>query len=93
MKTFAELESLDMKWVKGKRPNLFKPNPYQLTAENGQVLATITPGNRATKATVDAPGNRWTFERKNRRPQVDYSDQVCRYRRTACHVHDGQPRE
>ncbi|MFN8531908.1 MAG: hypothetical protein U0670_25165 [Anaerolineae bacterium] len=65
MKTFAELESLDMNWVKS-RTGMFQPASFQLLDHNQQVLATITRSGWGGVATVDAPGNRWTFQRKTR---------------------------
>ncbi|MFN8529135.1 MAG: hypothetical protein U0670_11020 [Anaerolineae bacterium] len=65
MKTFAELESLDMKWVK-IRTGMFMPVTFQLVDRQQQVLATLTRSGWTGIATVDAPGNRWTMERKTR---------------------------
>jgi hypothetical protein len=66
MKTFAELEQQNMIWVRGR-----KGNTYELRAVNpdtpndpGELLATLTRSNWRMSASVEATGNRWTFDRK-----------------------------
>lgn len=65
MKTFAELESQNLTWVKSKRRHLFGPTHFELVDETGDVLATLTrKGGRFSAIEVDAPGNRWRIERR-----------------------------
>jgi len=65
MKSFAELETQDLQWVKAQS-GWWKPAVFQLQDANGEVYASIHRGNWNSQATVDASGNRWKFERQIR---------------------------
>ncbi|GAB4519422.1 MAG: hypothetical protein OHK0046_28260 [Anaerolineae bacterium] len=61
MKAFDELIQQDLKWVsKGS----FKKN-HELRTSDDEVVATmIQPSAWSNRVEVEAPGNRWSFERK-----------------------------
>lgn len=61
MKSFAELENQDLRWV---QPSAWK-NEYELQTPDGSAVARIARTSWWNyKAEVEAIGNRWTFDRK-----------------------------
>ena len=65
MKTFEELETQDLQWVRAKT-GWWKPASYELQNTDGEVYAAIHRENWSARVTVDSPGNRWTFDRQVR---------------------------
>ncbi|GEM_PF-1897153 len=72
MKTFAELDSLNLVWlnVKGRSFQLRSVpegvDPRHVSPNDGELIATLKRSYWSSRAEVDAVGNRWTFERKIR---------------------------
>lgn len=61
MKSFAELENQDLRWV---QPSVWK-NDYVLQTSDGSAIARISKLNWwSDKMEVEAVGNRWEFARK-----------------------------
>jgi hypothetical protein len=62
MKSFNELESLNLKWV---QTSAWNTRNHELRDENGDVMATMRqPSLWRSQVEIEAVGNRWTFERK-----------------------------
>ena len=61
MKSFNELESLDLRW---EQPDMWKRR-YELRSSEGELIAVLTrPSWWRQVAEIESLGNRWAFERK-----------------------------
>ncbi len=61
MKSFNELEALDLRW---EQPNAWKAR-YELRSSEGELIAVLTRRSWWRQiAEIESLGNRWRFERK-----------------------------